>query len=263
MKSKLIAVAMALLMSISVFAADNSIYIDQSGDNTNVTMTQDGAGNIVRGIQGVGSSNTTPAKIVGNDNTVSIQQIGSGNRLDFGINTTIANAAQQNGNVFNYRVTGNNGIAIINSNNDGQGTSASNYVDIDQTGNNSYTNINILGTNNKIVGVTDGGSNNSITSVISGESNVQNISMTGGGANQISTTQAGNAGNIDLTSVGAGNHYTIAQSGGSTNGHSAVVDINGSSNTVNITQQGTAGDSTINLKSVGTGNTFTLNSNVH
>ena len=56
---KLLAILL-FVFSIGSFAADNSIYIDQSGDNASVTITQDGAGNVVRGIQGVGSSNTTP-----------------------------------------------------------------------------------------------------------------------------------------------------------------------------------------------------------
>ena len=55
---------LALSMTF-VMAADNSIYIDQAGDNSTISVTQDGAGNTVRGIQGVGTGNTTPAIIRG------------------------------------------------------------------------------------------------------------------------------------------------------------------------------------------------------
>lgn len=258
-----ILITTGILLSGLGFAADNSIYIDQSGDNTSVSVTQDGAGNIVRGVQvqGGGTSNTTPAKVYGDNNLVIIEQIGSGSRLDFGINTTIAATPQANGNKFRYKVTGNNAIAIINSNNDGQGTSASNIVDVEQTGNNAYANINVLGTNNKIIATTDGGANNSFTSVVNGESNQQNVAITGGGANQVNISQLGNAGIVNITSTGATNHFTVSQTGGSNNGHSATIDNVGSSNTYSITQAGTSGDSIVNLKSVGSTNTFTINSN--
>lgn len=261
MKLKLKAILLAVALSFGVQAADNSIYVDQSGDNASVTVTQDGAGNVVRGIQGVGSSNTTPAKIYGDNNTVNVEQIGSGNTLNFGVRTTIATTPQTGGNTFNYKITGNNSTAIINSNNDGLGTSASNKVDIEQTGNNAYANVNILGSNNAYTAVTDGGNNNSLTTTVNGESNTQNISLTGGGGNQITTTQTGNAGTISVTSVGASNHFTLSQAGGSTNGHSAVIDSTGSSNTYSITQAGTSADSIVNIKSVGSTNTFTINSN--
>ena len=89
---KKFAIAISLAFAANVAnAADNSIYIDQSGNNATVSVTQDGAGNVVRGIQGVGSSNTTPAKIYGDGNQVSVSQIGSGNTLSLGIVTTVAN----------------------------------------------------------------------------------------------------------------------------------------------------------------------------
>lgn len=258
-----ILITAGMLLSGLGFAADNSIYIDQSGDNTTVNVTQDGAGNVVRGIQvqGGGTSNTTPAKIYGDSNTVIIEQIGSGSRLDFGINTTIAATPQANGNKFRYKVTGNSAVAIINSNNDGQGTSASNIVDVDQTGNNAYANINVLGTNNKITALTDGGANNSFTTVVNGDGNQQTVNMTGGGGNQANISQLGNTGTVNLTSVGATNHFTISQSGGGAAGHSTTIDNTGSSNTYSITQAGTSGDSIVNLKSTGSTNTFTINSN--
>ena len=83
----------ALSMGVAT-AADNSIYIDQSGDTSTVSVTQDGAGNVVRGIQGVGTGNTTPAKIYGDGTLVSVSQIGSGSTLNLGIVSTIAAGAR-------------------------------------------------------------------------------------------------------------------------------------------------------------------------
>ena len=269
MKQKLAYIMMLGFVMGSAFAADNSIYIDQSGDNTSVTVTQDGAGNVVRGIQGVGSDNTTPAKIYGNSNTVTIDQVGSGNTLNFGVTTTVVNG--YTGNQFNYSITGNNSTAIINSNSNGQGTSGSNIIDITQTGNSSYANINVLGSKNSVTATTTGGSGNSVTSAINGDSNTQSIMFSGGGGNTANVTQGttgatNSNGTVSITGVGASNSVTVSQTGGVagvTNGDSATVSLNGSSNTVGITQQGTAGNSVVNVQSVGSSNTFSINTNAH
>ena len=81
---------MLAIISMFSYAADNSIYIDQAGDNAVISVTQDGAGNVVRGIQGTGTSNATPARIQGDGNQVTVTQIGSGNTLSMGVNTTTA-----------------------------------------------------------------------------------------------------------------------------------------------------------------------------
>ena len=89
---KLLTILMLSGMTSLGYAADNSIYINQSGDNSAITVTQDGAGNVMRGIQGTGSGNTTPSTINGNSNTVTVDQVGTGNTLNFGIATAIANS---------------------------------------------------------------------------------------------------------------------------------------------------------------------------
>lgn len=255
------AITLAFSMAFAL-AADNSIYVDQMGDNATVSITQDGAGNTVRGIQGTGTSNTTPAKIYGDGNQVTVSQIGAGNTLNFGIVTTVANGVA-NGNRFSYSVTGNNSTATINSNADGQGTSASNRVSIIQTGNNSNADVNVLGSANQLTATTAGGASNSLISVQNGDNNTQTVSMTVGGSNSATITQNSDKGTVTLASVGASNTYTISQTGGSTAGHSATLDFNGSSNTTSITQSGMSGDSVVNLKSQGNTNTFTINSNTH
>ena len=67
-----------MLLSVSAisWATDNSVYIDQAGDNSTVTMTQDGAGNRIKGIltNGTAGANTDPAKLVGNNQTISTTQ---------------------------------------------------------------------------------------------------------------------------------------------------------------------------------------------
>ena len=46
-----------ILLSQASQAADNSIFIDQAGDNATITMLQDGASNRIRAIQGTGTGN--------------------------------------------------------------------------------------------------------------------------------------------------------------------------------------------------------------
>lgn len=247
-----------MLMSLNVFAADNSIYIDQSGDNSTIDITQTGAGNVVRGIQGVGTGNTTPAKMYGNTNAIRIQQIGATNILNLGVNATTA-AGRAYGIDLTYYVTGNSGTATINSNNAGTGTSGSNLIDVRQTGNSASINLNVLGSKNNFTAVTSGGSSNSITATINADNTVNNISMTGGGSNSLTQTTSSNKATNNITTVGASNGITLTQTGtAGTNGHAFTLNLTGSSNTLSVIQGGTI-DTTINVQSVGSGNTWNIN----
>lgn len=245
------------MFSLSAFAADNSIYIDQSGDNSTIDITQTGAGNVIRGIQGVGTGNTTPAKLYGGSSSFDIQQIGSTNTLNLGVNTSVA-AGRAYGIDLTYYVTGNSGVATINSNNAGSGTSGSNFIDVRQTGNSASINLNILGSKNDFTAVTSGGSNNSIIATISADETVNNISMTGGGSNSLTQTTSSNKATNNITTVGASNGIVLTQTGtAGTNGHAFTLNLTGSSNALNITQAGTI-DTTVNLLSNGSGNTWNI-----
>ena len=247
----------AMIFSASAFAADNSIYIDQSGDNSTIDITQTGAGNVVRGIQGVGSSNTTPAKIYGDSNTIDIRQIGATNVLSLGVSTSVA-TGRAYGVDLTYYVTGNSGTAVINSNNAGTGTSGSNLIDVRQTGNSANINLNILGSKNDFIAVTSGGTGNSIISTITADETINNISMTGGGSNTLTQTISSNKATNNITTLGASNGIVLTQSGtAGTNGHAFTLGLTGSSNTLNVTQSGTI-DTTVNLLSNGSGNAWNI-----
>ena len=248
---------MFLLISVNVFGADNSIYIDQSGDNSTIDITQTGAGNVVRGIQGVGTGNTTRAKIYGNSNAIDIRQIGATNTLNLGVNATIA-SPRAYGIDLTYYVTGNSGSATINSNNAGSGTSGSNFIDIRQTGNSAGINLNILGSKNSFTAVTSGGSSNIITATISADDTTNNISMTGGGGNSLTQSITSNKATNNITTLGASNGITLTQSGvAGTNGHAFTLNLTGSSNTFDVTQSGTI-DTTVDVLSAGSGNTWNI-----
>lgn len=246
-----------MLFSLSAFAADNSIYIDQTGDDSTIDITQTGAGNVIRGIQGVGTGNTTPAKMYGDNSIVDIRQIGSSNTMNLGYSVTTADGLAY-GIDLTYYVTGNSGSATFNINNAGTGTAASNMIDVRQTGNSAGVNLTMTGSKNNFTAVTSGGSSNSITSSISADETTNNISMTGGGANTLTQTITSNKATNNITTVGASNAITLTQSGtAGTNGHAFTLDLTGSSNTMNVTQSGTI-DTTVNVLSSGSGNTWNI-----
>jgi hypothetical protein len=279
---KIAVVSCAVLASAmtGAYAADNSIYIQQSGNNTTVTMDQEGAGNVVRGIQGVGTGNTTPANITGNSNTVTVNQNGAGNIINFGIDTTIATGGTFGGQ-FSYTVNGNNGTANIDSNNDSKNSSQSNSVTITQTGNNSNANVNVLGNLNSISTSTTGGNYNSYISAVNGNNNTQSITISGGGNNTVEVNQgvggvASNStvlnlgpiggitynygGTATVTVQGSSNAVSLQQTGINGFTNATVLSLNGSSNTANIIQSAVAGNTTVNVTSTGSSNTFTITS---
>ena len=250
--TKIALATMALVMSVGVYAVDNSIYIDQAGDNATINISQDGAGNRVRGIQGTGTGNTTPAVINGDGMQIDITQVGAGNVLNMGIQSTTANGSDPTS--VNYNVSGGNNTGTINLNADGQGTNASTTLDITQTGGNNVANINVLGSKNTLTAVQSGGSA-TLNSTVNASETTQTINTSGGTGNSVTTNLTGDKGTVVVDFVGASNTASITQAGGGTAGHSTTLDVNGSSNSYTINQSGTI-DTTVNIKTSGSGNTF-------
>ncbi len=248
-------ISLIVTVSFPLYASDNTIYIDQAGDNATITILQDGAGNRVRSIQGVGTGNTNPAKLNGDAINVDIQQIGSGNILNMGVVTTTANGSSPTD--ITYVNTGNNATATLNLNNDGLGTNASTSLNVSQTGDGSILNLNILGSDNTMTAVTSGGNNNKLIGTINANNTTTTISQTGGGGNETTLNMTGDKGTINITTVGATNITNITQSGGGALGHAVVMNYTGSSNNTTINQSGTI-DTTVNILSVGSGNTFNI-----
>lgn len=253
---KQMGVVLALFAGVA-FAADNSIYIDQSGDNSTIDITQTGTGNVVRGIQGAGTSNTTPAKMYGDAASVDIRQIGADNTLNLGFNVTTATGLGY-GIDLTYYVTGNNGTATFNVNNAGTGTAASNLIDVRQTGNSAGINLNMLGSKNNFTAVTSGGSSNTITATVNADETTNTISMTGGASNSLTQNITSNKATNSITTVGASNTISLTQSGtAGTDGHAFTLNLTGSSNSLTVSQSGTV-DNTLNILSSGSGNTWNV-----
>jgi len=252
---KLITVLVLSAMSTLSMAADNSIYLDQSGDTAIVTMTQDGAGNTVKGIlaNGNAGSSTDPAKVIGDGNIVTVNQVGAGNTLSLGVNRGISTAVAAT-NV-SYSVTGNNAVGFIDLNNSGSGSAAGNVVSITQTGNAAIARLIMSGDNNQSTVTTGGGDNNSFQSTVTGNNNTQTVSATGGGGNSVATSQIGNNNTMTLTSVGATNSIIANQTG---NDHVMTVVNNGSGNQYVLNQTGVTGPNLLSINTVGSGSMFNI-----
>ena len=250
---KVLTILVLSAMSTLGYATDNSIYIDQAGDNSTITMTQDGAGNRVKGIltNGTAGGNTDTAKLVGNNQTVTINQAGPNNVLTLGANSTVGTNGK--GIDINYQVDVGGNVGFINSNNNGQGVSASNLIDIIQLGGNAIATISMLGNTNSLTVRSSGGGGNSIVANIDADNVTAVVDQTLGGGNDTTLNLTGNKGTVNITSTGAANISNVTQSGGGVNGNDVKIVLNGSGNQTTVSQAG-VNDNVVDYKVVGSNN---------
>jgi len=269
MKAFIAAIGLLLLNLLPCYAGDNQAYIDQAGGFSSIYILQDGVGNAVYGIGGPAMT-TNPAIMHGDGNAVNIQQIGSNDQLQFGIKTTstpkpmglpscLLCPVPVQGNSWSYIINGNNAVGLIDANNDGKDKSTSNGVDISQSGDNAYVNINIKGSYNSST-VNTSGNYESVTAIQSNTNNSQSTTAYGGSHNTTIINQSGTNGVVLNNINGTANTVAITQTDGGANGHNSLLDMSGNSNTVTISQSGFTGDSTINVKSQGSNNIFNITS---
>jgi len=253
MKKTIISILVLLSISATSWATDNSIYIDQAGDSSTITMTQDGAGNKVKGIllNGTAGSNTDPAKLVGNNQTITINQTGANNTLSLGANTTVGTNGK--GIDINYSVNLGGNTAYINSNNNGTGISAGNLIDIIQLGGNAVTDVRMLGDTNSLTVRSSGGGGNKINANINADNVIAVINQTLGGGNETMLDLTGDKGYVELTSTGATNLTNITQTGGGATGNYVKIVLDGSGNQTTVNQSG-VNDNTVDYKVLGSNN---------
>lgn len=208
---KLLAILMASgMMSSGAWA--NDVYIEQIGDNSSVSITQTGAGNMVNGNVG-GTGNADDAALVKGDlNSVTISQIGAGNTLSLIIN----NESNGTGSTVVVSADGSNNTQSI-----GCGTALSSSC------NASVIRSEITGNNNNTVQTLSGGV---VKSTIAINGNYNNVTHTASGVGQHSgeITVSGNGSNQLANAV------TLTQSGAMTK--NAVITSNGSNNNISVTQ---------------------------
>ena len=218
-------------------ATTNRVFIDQSGDNPNVNVTQDGTGNkqgsaarpiYLRGIgqtivtRQIGNTNEINLEVVnpttgaGAGATVTIQQIGDGNKVDAACGygtlsdgtTSIAGGNGCKSLDANWKFTGDNNDFQFR----GKGVDIKSAIEV--TGSSNVFRIDVMG------------DKHTQTMKVVGDSNTFNI-------NQASTGAAGSSIWVDL--AGNNNSMTISQTGSIDN----VLNIKSVANsgTFNITQK--------------------------
>jgi hypothetical protein len=198
--------------TLSSGAFANDVYVDQIGDNSTVSITQTGAGNLVNGNVG-GNGNTDDAAIIRGDlNNVTISQIGAGNTVSMIIN----NESNGTGATVVVSADGSNNNQTI-----GCGTALSSSC------NASVIRSEITGNNNNTVQTLSGGV---VKSTIAINGNYNNVTHTASGVGQ-------HSGEITVSGSGTSqtaNAVTLTQSGALTK--SAVINSNGSNNLISVTQ---------------------------
>jgi len=221
--TRMMALLSFLVMVNYANAAGNSVYVDQIGDGSTISMTQTGNTNSI-------GNATNKATFNGQNNIVTIDQIG---------NTNVANVVVfGDGVTINSLVTGDNNAVGISC---GSGGSCSGS---------SLVNT-ITGDNNTVTQNAEGFTLSTVT--INTDNNTVNI--------QNDSSSVAGAKSTVLIDGGGGNEVAIKQTGvAGINGHEADVNILGATNTVDI-KQGGGVDSKVISTITGSGNTLTIRSN--
>jgi hypothetical protein len=260
---KVLTMLMLSAMTTLGYAADNSIYIDQTGDFANVTINQDGAGNQVKGLTSAVSTNssTDPAIIRGAGVNININQTGSNNKLGLGIDATMGTSKSVDltySTVNSGNISGSNNLATFQL-----GTSSARasdtIVSVTQLNGNNVANVAMSGSDNQLTAIQSGGSA-TLISTVAASGTRQSITTSGGTANSVTTNLTGDNGSVTIGVVGATNTIDISQSGaGGSTGHQAVMDIVGTGNQITLAQSGSANANVFNLKLGSTGSAANTN----
>ena len=208
---KLLAILMVSGM-VSSGAYANDVYMEQVGDNSTVSITQTGAGNMINGnIGGLGNPDDA-ALIKGDLNDVTINQIGAGNIASIIINN------QSNG-------TGATVVISADGSNNTQNISCGTALSSNCNAGNIRSEI--TGNNNNTVQTLSGGV---IKSTIAINGDYNNVTHTASGVGL-------HSGEITVSGSGTSsvaNAVVLTQSGALTK--NAVITSNGSNNNIIVTQ---------------------------
>lgn len=206
----------------------NDIYIQQSGDNLDLDITQDGQNNVV------GTSNTD-VTLAGDDMTFAITQTGNSN--------TIAAVIKGDTYTGTWAFTGNTNTVDLLCSSAATGKCDTVTLNITTTGDDNDYTIKIgesADSDNAVVNFTVTGDNNILTPTINGKSAALTVTLNN--ASSLST----NSDNGD-----EGVAITTSQTGdGDVNGHGITLDVTGGGGKIDITQSGIY-DNTVDLTIAG------------
>ena len=224
MKIPSLAMMSLLVMIGNANAQQNSVYVEQIGSGSTINFTQTGVGNAI-------GNSTTKAIVNGNNNTVTVDQIG-------------------NTNIAALNLQGSGATVTSTTNGDTNNVSISCGATGDCTGS-TITNT-ITGDGNSVTTNSDNLIDSTVT--INSDNNTVTIDNT-------STAVNGAKSKIDISS-GGGNTVALTQAGAAgANGHDTDLTIVGATNTV-LVKQGGSNDSKVNATITGSGNNLSIKSNL-
>ncbi len=216
---------MALMTTTLTYgqSTTNSIYIDQVGDASNITIIQEGQGNEI------GNRTTdTPMNLQGDGQVVNINMDGSSNKINGDIK-------QSDGSTTNVTISGDSNVIDFDVGNAADTGGSTSTLAISGSSNQMQFNQGkVSSATNFTQAFTLAGDLNTVTQNVEAN-DVENTFMVSGDSNVINTTQNGYAGkNIDMT-------------------------LTGSQNTVNVNQTSTLNVDSIKLNSTSSGSTININ----
>ena len=272
------ATSILLILWVMVTKADNTIVIDQSGDNLNLNILQQGYGNTVKNLQLTGAANLNSVNMnldidmVGNLNDVGLWSSGSDQNvrgdIDGDSNDLFLDA---HGNSVSLQadIIGDNNYAWLEAgNNDSH---VSNAIQLYQAGDSHYVYLEAFGgTYNNIDAYQGNGQDDNYIRAIMGSGSDNNELKIWQGKHSDGTTDADEVGDHEAywtvtgdnntlasyqtdtnrSSGGAGHHLSNIITGDSNNvdhtqmgkaGHDGFIEIDGNSNTVDLYQRGNGG----------------------
>ena len=217
-----------LFISGAVWAADNEIYVDQSGASSSIDLEQIGSGNLIGGLNAA-AGNMTPLDLDGTSMTLDINQIGSSNIFRGDI------TADSYTGYFNFSGSSNNFTMQTDPTNTyGADTSD---VNVDVTGSSNTFTLNQA--TSALASTLDldwtiNGSNNSVTAAIDYDTATNYMDIDGDD----------NTVTLDADGYAQGYFY---------------LDQTGNSRTFNVTQQSTLDNDWLKILSTGSNGTICVN----
>lgn len=217
-----------LFISGAVWAADNEIYVDQSGASSSIDLEQIGSGNLIGGLNAA-AGNMTPLDLDGTSMTLDINQIGSSNIFRGDI------TADSYTGYFNFSGSSNNFTMQTDPTNTyGADTSD---VNVDVTGSSNTFTLNqatAAMASTLDLDWTINGSNNSVTAAIDYDTATNYMDIDGDD----------NTVTLDADGYAQGYFY---------------LDQTGNSRTFNVTQQSTLDNDWLKILSTGSNGTICVN----
>ena len=212
-------------------ATTNRIFIDQSGDNPNVNMTQDGSGNKA-------GSAARPIYLRGIDQKIVTKQVGASNEINLeAVNATTGSSQ---------------GVTITV-----QQIGDSNKVDAAcGYGNASDGSTALSGCKNADLNWKFTGNSNDLQYRGTGDDLKSAVTVTGN-SNVFRIDAIGNKHSETLMVAGDNNNFDINQRSTGASGSSVWVDVTGNTNRFTVSQTGTV-DSVLNIKTVSNNGTFNI-----